>query len=101
MPFTLLGAEPFPGFNGLWGHLLENWETAGRMRGSRGRTKGIPPAVSRHGAQGTGHGARGTGHRAQAQGHQGARPARTEACKAWNVSDQSEQTALQGQPGLI
>lgn len=39
LPFALLGAEPFTGFNGLWGHLLEMWETAGRMSGSGGRTK--------------------------------------------------------------
>lgn len=50
--FAGLGAEPFPAFNGLWGHLLEMWETAGRMRGSRRRTKG--PAVPRHTAQGQG-----------------------------------------------
>lgn len=81
LPFALLGAEPFTGFNGLWGHLLEMWETAGRMSGSGGRTKAIP----RH----------------RASGHQGTRLARTVPCKPWNVSDLGEQTALQCQPGFI
>lgn len=30
LAFHLVEAEPFRRFNGLWGHLLENWKTAGR-----------------------------------------------------------------------
>lgn len=72
-PFAVPGAEPISGFNGLWGHLLEMWETAGRMRGSRRGTKG--PAVPRH--------------RHRHRGHHGSHG----RCEPRNGSDQSEQTA--------